>query len=278
MAARAALFLGLAAGKASNAADGQLYYAQSSLRPINVTRHKGLGGGALTSPVKSPLKAAAGGAEAASAETAAHSRLRPSAFSSSTAPAGSAPSPAGDHQHQHQHHHHHHRHHHHRHHDRLTTAATATTSEGEIAVEPTVMPRATLKQLLEDAKGLGRVRLIVNTGMGVLESVSTLDSLFYHTVPQRGEYANVIDPEHNLDFHLRLDAVTSVKLIVGKAKRGDYLTYTLRFIDNVGAVGCSIFVMWQEGMAGVYDAGQVEGFQRMLDTYGEEVFLQAPVR
>ncbi|CAI5996800.1 unnamed protein product, partial [Closterium sp. NIES-64] len=89
------------------------------------------------------------------------------------------------------------------------------------------------------------VRLIVNTGLGVLESVTTLDGLFYHTLPGKGEYANVIKSEENVDFHLLLSSVSGAKLITGKSMRGDFPTYTVRFLNAEKEVGASIFVMWK---------------------------------
>lgn len=68
-----------------------------------------------------------------------------------------------------------------------------------------------------------QVRLIVNTGVAVLESVTSLNNLFYHTLPGRGEYANLMLKEDNVDFHLLIDQVASAKLVTGKSSRGESL-------------------------------------------------------
>ncbi|CAI5490956.1 unnamed protein product, partial [Closterium sp. Naga37s-1] len=115
------------------------------------------------------------------------------------------------------------------------------------------------------------VRLIVNTGLGVLESVTTLDGLFYHTLPGKGEYANVIKSEENVDFHLLLSSVSGAKLITGKSMRGDFPTYTVRFLNAEKEVGASIFVMWKPGTMGDYDEGQADAYQSLVNKYGEEL-------
>ncbi|CAI7755114.1 unnamed protein product [Closterium sp. NIES-53] len=130
---------------------------------------------------------------------------------------------------------------------------------------------ANLKEFLSDLKNVGRVRLIVNTGLGVLESVTTLDGLFYHTLPGKGEYANVIKSEENVDFHLLLSSVSGAKLITGKSMRGDFPTYTVRFLNAEKEVGASIFVMWKPGTMGDYDEGQADAYQSLVNKYGEEV-------
>lgn len=56
----------------------------------------------------------------------------------------------------------------------------AQVTESQTAEEASVVAK---KEFLEDAKSLGSVRLIVNTGLGVLESVTTLEKLFYHPMP-----------------------------------------------------------------------------------------------
>lgn len=116
-----------------------------------------------------------------------------------------------------------------------------------------------------------QVRLIVNTGVAVLESVTSLNNLFYHTLPGRGEYANLMLKEDNVDFHLLIDQVASAKLVTGKSSRGDIPTYMVRFVDNNESVAVSLLVMWKPGTDGEYDNGQVDAFQQLLDKFGPEV-------
>lgn len=105
--------------------------------------------------------------------------------------------------------------------------------------------------------------------MGVLESVTRLDKLFYHTLEGRGEYANVMDTEDNVDFHLLVDKVKGAKLVQGKSKNND--THMIRFMDDKGGYAATFLVMWNPQTDGEYDPGQVEGFQNLMQKYGSEV-------
>ncbi|CAI5471193.1 unnamed protein product [Closterium sp. Yama58-4] len=149
----------------------------------------------------------------------------------------------------------------------VVVRATASTDTYDADTGAT----ANLKEFLSDLKNVGRVRLIVNTGLGVLESVTTLGGLFYHTLPGKGEYANVIKSEENVDFHLLLSSVSGAKLITGKSMRGDFPTYTVRFLNAEKEVGASIFVMWKPGTMGDYDEGQADAYKALVNKYGEEV-------
>lgn len=142
----------------------------------------------------------------------------------------------------------------------------------EVAAQEPVVQKAPsfkqLKQFLEDAKGVGRVRIIVNTGMGVLESVTDMEGLFYQALPGKGEYANLIKGGDNVDFHLLLDKVDEIHLVEGTSMRGGHPTYTMRFYDAQKANGASIFVMWRPGTSGEYDPAQIDGFKRLTEKYG----------
>ena len=83
--------------------------------------------------------------------------------------------------------------------------------------------------------------------MGVLESVTTLDGLFYSDFPGKGEYANLMKSEDNVDFHLLVSKVTKIKLARGKSMRGDIPTYMVRMLDNSDDIGASVMVMWKPG-------------------------------
>eukprot|EP00850_Spirogloea_muscicola_P006167 SM000029S10462 [mRNA] locus=s29:279161:280595:- [translate_table: standard] len=148
-------------------------------------------------------------------------------------------------------------------------ASTETATEETSTSSSESLPG--LKRFLADAASVGRVRIIVNTGMGVLESVSTLDSLFYRAVPGKGEYANLMKAADNVDFHLLLDRVAGVQLERGTSKHGGFPTCVMRFHDSQANVGASLFVMWRPGTKGDYDPGQVEAFEALLSKYGEHV-------
>lgn len=116
---------------------------------------------------------------------------------------------------------------------------------------------------------LNQVRLIVNTGVAVLESVTSFEKFFYHAGP-RGEYANIMSREDNVDFHLLLEKVALVRLVKGKSMKGDIPTYMVRIVDVNDSVAIIVLVMWRPGTDGEYDPGQVEAFQALLEKYGEE--------
>ncbi|XP_057828433.2 uncharacterized protein LOC131039657 isoform X2 [Cryptomeria japonica] len=129
--------------------------------------------------------------------------------------------------------------------------------------------QSSFREFMEEIKTLGRIRVIVNTGVAVLESVTRMDKLFYHTLEGRGEYANVMDKGENVDFHLLTDKVKSAKLVQGKSKKND--TYMIRFMDDKGNAAATFLVMWKPDTDGEYDHGQVETFQNLLQKYGSDV-------
>lgn len=112
------------------------------------------------------------------------------------------------------------------------------------------------------------MRLIVNTGVAVLESVTSFEKLFYHAGP-RGEYANIMSRDDNVDFHLLLAKVALVRLVKGKSPK-DIPTYMVRVVDGNDSVAVSVLVMWRPGTDGEYDPGQVDAFLSLLEKYGEE--------
>ncbi|KAL2641541.1 hypothetical protein R1flu_009128 [Riccia fluitans] len=148
----------------------------------------------------------------------------------------------------------------------------ATVKEGvEQESESVPVQKSDLKEFLDELKTFGRVRLIVNTGVAVLESVTTFEKLFYSEMPGRGEWANVMRKEDNVDFHLLLDKVKSAKLTRGKSMRGDIPTYMVRFLDINDKSAVSVLVMWKPGTDGEYDPGQVEAFEALEAKYGTEL-------
>lgn len=143
-------------------------------------------------------------------------------------------------------------------------AANSETSE-------TVETFPKLKEFLEKVKKVGRVRIVVNTGLGVLESVTTLDGLFCQEFGGKGEYANLMKQEDNVDFHLLLNKVASVKLSKAPSTFDKNITiHSIRFFDSSGTLGASVLAMWKPGTKGDYDEGQVEAFEALLSEYGVE--------
>lgn len=150
------------------------------------------------------------------------------------------------------------------------------TKAAETAVETEQSPATSaLKEFLEELKGVGRIRIIVNTGVGVLESITSLEKLFYHTMAGRGEYANLMNKEENVDFHLLLDKVTAAKLVKGKSMRGDIPTYTVRFLDDENKTAALILLMWKPDTNGEYDPGQVEAYETLLEKYGSDLSFRS---
>lgn len=123
---------------------------------------------------------------------------------------------------------------------------------------------ATLKDFLEACETLGTLRLIVTSSAAVLEVRSPLRKLFYAELP-KGKYANM--HADMFEFHLNMSAVARVKFETGEAKRGNFTTYAIRFIDEQGEPVLSAFLQW--GKPGEYEPGQVENWLALREQYGE---------
>ncbi len=130
---------------------------------------------------------------------------------------------------------------------------------------------ATLKEFLEALPTLGMLRLIVTSSAAVLEVKDTIENLFYAELP-KGKYANM--HKDTLEFHLNMDAIKQVKFEEGEAKRGNFPTYAIRFLDEKQQPALSAFLQW--GKPGEYAPGQVEAWQALRTQYGE-IWQPAPV-
>jgi putative heme iron utilization protein len=129
----------------------------------------------------------------------------------------------------------------------------------------------TLKEFLEACESLGLLRLIVTSSAAVLEVKGTIAKLFYAELP-KGKYANL--HHEGFEFHLNMDKITQVKFETGEAKRGNFTTYAIRFLDETGEPALSAFLQW--GKPGEYAPGQVEAWQALRSQYGE-VWQPTPV-
>lgn len=123
---------------------------------------------------------------------------------------------------------------------------------------------ATLKDFLEACETLGTLRLIVTSSSAVLEARGKIEKLFYAELP-KGKYANM--HTEGFEFHLNMDKIQRVKFETGEAKRGNFTTYAIRFIDDQEEVALSAFLQW--GKPGEYEPGQVEAWQELKSKYGE---------
>lgn len=130
---------------------------------------------------------------------------------------------------------------------------------------------ATLKDFLEACESLGLLRMIVTSSAAVLEVRGTISKLFYAELP-KGKYANL--HEAGYEFHLNMDKITQVKFETGEAKRGNFTTYAIRFLDDHTEPALSLFLQW--GKPGEYAPGQVEAWQALKEQYGD-VWQPAPV-
>ena len=130
---------------------------------------------------------------------------------------------------------------------------------------------ATLKEFLESCYSLGTLRLIVTSSAAVLEARGKVEKLFYAELP-KGKYANM--HTEGFEFHLNMDRIQQVKFEVGESKRGNFTTYAIRFLDDTGEPGLSLFLQW--GKPGEYAPGQVEAWCRLKEQYGE-VWQPLPV-
>ena len=128
-----------------------------------------------------------------------------------------------------------------------------------------------LKEFLEACEQLGTLRLIVTSSAAVLEVRSSIRKLFYAELP-KGKYANM--HAEDFEFHLNMDAIKQVKFETGEAKRGNFTTYAIRFLDEKEEPALSAFLQW--GKPGEYEPGQVEAWQALREKYGE-VWQPMPV-
>ena len=123
---------------------------------------------------------------------------------------------------------------------------------------------ANLKEFLEACENLGTLRLIVTSSAAVLEVRSKISKLFYAELP-KGKYANM--HTDMFEFHFNMDVITRVKFETGEAKRGNFTTYAIRFLDDKEEVALSAFLQW--GKPGEYEPGQVEAWEALREKYGE---------
>ena len=121
-----------------------------------------------------------------------------------------------------------------------------------------------LKDFLEACEQLGTLRLIVTSNAAVLEVRGKIQKLFYAELP-KGKYANM--HADIFEFHLNMDEIKQVKFETGEAKRGNFTTYAIRFLDSQNEVALSAFLQW--GKPGEYEPGQVEAWQELKEKYGE---------
>lgn len=129
---------------------------------------------------------------------------------------------------------------------------------------------ATLNEFLEACESLGLLRMIVTSSAAVLEVRGTLSNLFYAELP-KGKYANM--HQEGYEFHLNMDRIVQVKFETGEAKRGNFTTYAIRFLDEQTEPALSLFLQW--GKPGEYAPGQVEAWHALKQQYGE-VWQPAP--
>ncbi|VXD22380.1 ChuX/HutX family heme-like substrate-binding protein [Planktothrix paucivesiculata] len=121
-----------------------------------------------------------------------------------------------------------------------------------------------LKSFLEDCESLGTLRLIVTSSSAVLEARGKIEKLFYAELP-KGKYANM--HTEGFEFHLNMDHIKQVKFETGEAKRGNFTTYAIRFLNEQNEVALSAFLQW--GKPGEYEPGQVENWRGLKEQYGE---------
>jgi putative heme iron utilization protein len=128
-----------------------------------------------------------------------------------------------------------------------------------------------LKEFLEACESLGTLRLIVTSSAAVLEARGKVEKIFYAELA-KGKYANM--HTEGFEFHLNMDLIKQVKFETGEAKRGNFTTYAIRFLDEKDESALSLFLQW--GKPGEYEPGQVEAWKALRDEYGE-MWETAPV-
>lgn len=122
-----------------------------------------------------------------------------------------------------------------------------------------------LQQFLRDCEQLGLLRLVVTNEVAVLEVRSPLSKIFYAELP-KGRYANM--HAEDFEFHLNMDQVAKIRFEEGQAKRGNFPTYAIRFLDGQDKSILSAFLQW--GKPGEYAEGQVAAWHALRQRYGSE--------
>jgi putative heme iron utilization protein len=123
----------------------------------------------------------------------------------------------------------------------------------------------TLKDFLEACVILGTLRFIVTSSAAVLEPRGKIEKLFYAELPGKGTYANMHTDA--FEFHLNMDRIRRVEFETGEAKRGNFTTYAIRFLDEEFEIALSLFLQW--GKPGEYEPGQVDAWHALREKYGE---------
>jgi putative heme iron utilization protein len=138
--------------------------------------------------------------------------------------------------------------------------------EAFIADAPTMSNSSpSFQQFLRDCEQLGLLRLVVTNDVAVLEVRSPLTKIFYAELP-KGRYANM--HTEDFEFHLNMDQVAKIRFEEGQAKRGNFPTYAIRFLDSNEKSVLSAFLQW--GKPGEYAEGQVAAWQALRQRYGPE--------
>ncbi len=126
-------------------------------------------------------------------------------------------------------------------------------------------PQHSFQQFLKDCSRLGLLRLVVTNDTAVLEVRSPLEKVFYAELP-KGRYANMHSDD--FEFHLNMDQVATIRFEEGQAKRGNFTTYAIRFLDGNDKSVLSAFLQW--GNPGEYANGQVEAWYALQEQYGRQ--------
>lgn len=123
-----------------------------------------------------------------------------------------------------------------------SSSSSSATSGGSVAKTE---EETAIKRFLSDLGGLGRVRLVTNNGLAVLESITPLGKLFYATA-RGAEYGNVIDHSLNVDLHIKLEAVKAARFEIGQSRsKPSHPTYAIRLLGgDMKTVGLSMFIQW----------------------------------
>lgn len=121
---------------------------------------------------------------------------------------------------------------------------------------------------MERLKGLGMMRFVVRNSVGIMESMATFDTLFFAKVGS-GEYANVIDPESNVDMHILLSGVSGATFEIGTSRSKDKAPlYILRLLgEDKKTPAVSLFVMNQSGEP--VDPERVQAWKDLKNDYVE---------
>ena len=146
------------------------------------------------------------------------------------------------------------------------------------------------RAFLRELANLGRVRLVKNDGVTVIEQVVTFQDVFFTTSKQNVQYANLCDENKNVDFHIYLDKLAGIRFEERQGRRGPWRLYYIHLLgtreepntagtvvvddddgnNNNTFVSCSLMLLWDDGKPkGEYEPKQIKAWETLANKWDD---------